>query len=140
MKTTKMIVGLLFVILTISSCKKYPDGPAISLRSKTERVANNWRVEKAMDGSNDVTSDFERYEITFTKGHRASLSASYKFFGVTYSFITEGTWSFASSNEKLVVDYESDTADRVYIILRLKEDEMWLREEGGTLELHLVSR
>ena len=127
-------------ISSITSCKKYPDGPEISLRSKTERVANNWRVEKAMDGNSDVTSDFEKYDITFTKGHRATLSANYKFFGATYAYTTEGTWSFASNNEKLVVDYDSDSADRTYIILRLMEDEMWLREEGGTLVLHLVTR
>lgn len=135
-------IGLLLSVLflTTPSCKKYEEGPYVSLRSKTERVANNWRVEKAMNGNTDITSDFERYEIIFTTSNRASIIAAYKFFGTTYAYITEGTWSFNGNKEKLIVDYENNEADRVYFILRLSEDEMWLREEGSALELHLVTR
>jgi hypothetical protein len=38
------------------------------------------------------------------------------------------------------MDFENDDADRTYQILRLKEDEMWLREIGGEDELHLMPR
>ncbi len=141
MKRNKIILSLIIIIvLSIASCKKYPDGPFLSLRSKTERVANAWRVGQAIDNGSDVTSDYNKYELTTTKGGNASLSAKYKFLGINYEYVTNGTWVFVSDKEKISFNFENDDADAVYQILKLKEDEMWLKKDGGTLELHLVTR
>ena len=40
--------------------------------------------------------------------------------------------------EDLSFDFENNAADAIYEILRLKENELWLREKGGDLELHLA--
>ncbi len=145
MKQSTLLALLPFLTMSlitflIFSCKKYPDGPNFSWTSATERVANNWKVGKALDGNTDVTSDFEKYEITFTKNYAATLSAKYKAFGITYQYVTEGTWSFGDNEKKLIVNYNDDNADKTYIILKLAEDEMWLKEEGTNLELHLIPR
>lgn len=137
-KTVLVAMGIL--IISITACKKYPDGPLISFRSKTERVANNWRVGQALDNGSDVTSSYNKYELSLTKGGSASLTAMYTFLGTKYEYTTNGTWTFVSSNEKLSMDFENNDADAVYKILRLKEDEMWLQKDGGSLELHLVPR
>ncbi|MEO8151064.1 MAG: hypothetical protein ABI723_25750 [Bacteroidia bacterium] len=138
MKNKKLLLGISLIVITLSSCKKYEDGPLISLRSREERVANNWRIEKAMDNGNDITSDIDNYHVSFTKGGEATLTAKYNFLGVTYTFSTHGTWSFENKDEKIKVDYEDDNADATYLILRLKEKELWVREEGNDLEIHLV--
>ena len=140
MKSTKAIILAAAVLLGAASCKKYEEGPMLSLRSKKERVANDWRIGKAMNGDEDVTSDFDEYHVVFTKDNKTTLTATYKFLGTTYRFTTSGTWSFESDKEKLKVDYENDDADNTYLIIRLTEKEMWLREEGSSLELHLVPR
>lgn len=138
MKTIKLLMFIAGCTALMTSCKKYDDGPTISLRSRSERVANNWRVDGATDNGNDVTNSFQRYEVSFTKGGDATLVAHYSFIGIDYDYSTSGTWSFESSDEKIRVDYQNDAADATYLILRLKEKELWLKQEGTNLELHLV--
>jgi hypothetical protein len=123
--------------VALSSCSKYEDGPAFSLRSKTERMSNTWRVEKAMENGSDVTSDFEQYQLQMLSDGGATLAALYTLGDLTFEFQTSGTWSFENKSEDVRLDFENDAADRTYEILRLKEDELWLREKGGTLELQL---
>lgn len=138
MKNKKLLLAASLVIISITSCKKYDDGPAFSLRSREERIANDWHIEKAMEGGNDVTSDFDNYHVTLRKNGSTTLTAKYIFLGTEYEFATGGTWSFQDKDEKIKVDYENDAADATYIILRLKEKELWLLREGDDLELHLI--
>ena len=132
------ILALLIIISGMYSCKKYDEGPLVSLRSKSERIANDWRIEKAIDNGNDVSGDFDKYQISLSKDGDAYLTAHYRFLGVEYDYTTSGKWRFENNSEKLVVDYEDDSADAAYFILRLKEKELWVRQENTNLELHLV--
>ncbi|MBK6830132.1 MAG: DUF5004 domain-containing protein [Flavobacteriales bacterium] len=128
----------LVAVTGLMGCKKYDDGPMFSLRSREERISNTWRIDRAMNGSDDVTSAFDQYELRLTKAHDASLTATYTLFGTDFSFTTSGTWSFENKDEDLRLDFEDSDADETYQILRLKETELWLREKGGDLELQLV--
>ena len=47
----------LVMVLSMASCKKYEEGPAISLTSRSERVANTWTIDRAIADGNDVTSE-----------------------------------------------------------------------------------
>jgi hypothetical protein len=47
---------------------------------------------------------------------------------------------FLSDKEKISFDFANDDADGVYEILKLKEDEMWLKEDRGSKEFHFVPR
>ena len=134
---TQMLIAM-SVGLFISGCNKYDDGPSISFRSREERIANNWRVESAKKGTNDVTSSFTQYELRLTKDRDAALQADYELGSLTFSFQTTGSWDFENNDEDLRLDFEDNAADDTYEILRLKEDELWLREKGDDLELHLV--
>ena len=134
---TRSMIALV-AITGLMGCKKYDDGPTFSLRSRKKRISNTWRIDRAMNGSDDVTSAFDQYELRLTKDHDASLTATYTLFGTDFSFTTSGTWSFENKDEDLRLDFEDGDADETYQILRLKETELWLREKGGDLELQLV--
>lgn len=140
MKKGSYISLFIGLTLLIASCKKYEEGPALSLRSKTERVANSWRIAQALDNGNDVTSQYNKFELDLTKGGSATLSAEYTFFNSELKYITDGTWVFVSNKEKISLNFENDDADGVYTILKLKEKEMWVKKDGDTVELHLVPR
>ena len=141
MINTRTTLLLAFTVtLLATSCKQYDDGQMFSLRSKTERISNTWRVDKATNGGNDVTSSFDQYELQLLSNGDATLAALYSLGSLSFEFETTGTWSFEDSKEDLRLDFENDAADRTYEILRLKEDELWLQDNGGGLELHLVSR
>lgn len=135
----KKIAIIMALILGVSTgCKKYEEGPVISLRTKKARVANTWKIEKAFNDGQDVTSSYDQYELYMSKDGDAKLVAIYAYGDFTGEFETDGTWKFEDSKETLVLDYEDDDADEKYQILKLKENELWLREEGQDTELHLI--
>lgn len=124
------------IITTVlfAGCKKYEEGPAVSLRSKKARMENTWEIDRAYnrDGE-DITDEYDEYELRMTKDGDAELRAEY--FGVSVD--TEGTWEFEDNKEEVRLDFENDDADRLYHILRLKEDELWLEDHDGGDELRL---
>ena len=141
MKTGKLILGLsLIATMTFASCKKYDEGPIISLRSKKERVANTWQIEAAYNDGEEVTEEYEEYTVKFTKDGDAELAALYSWGDFSFEYETNGTWSFMNNAEELEVDYENDDADEVYQILKLEEDELWLRVKGEEDEIHLMPK
>lgn len=138
---TIKLLGIFFLLgASMQSCKKYADGPAISLIPKKDRVANTWIVEKALADSQDVTSDYDQYEIYLTNDGDAQLTADYTVFGVTYTTATNGTWEFTNDESNIRFDYEDDSQDAEYQILKLTEKEFWLRKVGEELELQLKEK
>ena len=126
--------------LLIFSCEKYENGPAISLIPRNERIANTWVIEKAIQNDEDVTSQYDQYEVYYTSDGDSELSAEYTAFGLEFQTETQGTWSLANNDEDLVVDYQDDSEDEEYQILKLTSKELWLREKGEDLELHLAQK
>lgn len=132
-----LLIGLPMFFI---SCKKYEEGPALSLRSKKERVANTWEIEKAYDDGEDVTDSYDQFELQLLNNGEATLAAIYTYGDFTFEAETNGDWSFENNKEELRLDFEDDDADRTYQILRLKEDELWLREKGDDVELRLKTK
>ena len=141
MKKGKILLSAIGILLISSTgCQKYPEGPLLSIHSKTERVANDWKVAQALDNGNDVTTDYNEYELNLSKSGGATLSAKYVVLGSTLEFVTDGKWAFVNNKEKLSFDFENNAGDGIYRILKLKEDEMWLKQDDGSVELHFVSK
>jgi hypothetical protein len=139
MNTIKISILLtVLIFLAFTSCNKYEDGPVLSFVSRNERVANTWKMDKAIDNGLDVTSSYDRYIVTLTKSGSASFTAHFSLLSLEYDYVTNGTWSFESNDDKLKLDYENDLVDATYVILKLKEKELWLRQENAELELHLA--
>ena len=130
MKTIKQTIAWSVLILVVASgCRKYNEGPGLSLRSKTARVSNEWKVESAYDykDSVTVTQDYmgETWEFTkdgeFMERDNGTIEKN-------------GTWNFTPEKDSLQVKVITDIDS--YYILRLKENEIWLRDKDE--ELHLV--
>lgn len=133
----KKIATLSLAIGLLASCKKYEDGPYVSLIPKKERVANTWIIENAYENGNEVTDNYDQYELFLSKDGDTKLVAIYTFGDFTAEFETDGTWMFENNQETITVDYENNDADNSYQILRLQEKSLWVREKGGEIELHL---
>jgi hypothetical protein len=136
MKTTKSIILTLVAVILSTGCK-YEEGPAISLRTKKARMENTWNIEKAMDDGEDVTDSYDNYTLRLDKTGDASLTASYSYGPFAYTGTTDGTWDFTNDKNDLKLDFEDDDADMEFQILKLTNEELWLREKGEDLELHL---
>jgi hypothetical protein len=139
MKRIKSVAALIMVsVLLAFGCQDYPDGPTVSLIPKADRVANNWKIGEALDNGTNVTPDYSKYELALSRGGVANLTANYAVLGIAYDYVTEGTWQFVSDEQKISFDFENDAADGVYEILKLESNDMWLKKDGSTLELHFV--
>jgi hypothetical protein len=123
------LAGMILCVSLLTSCKKYEEGPAFSLRSKTERVANTWRIEYAWDriDSVNITTDCSGETWEFTKKNDFVKRDN----GIVDK---TGSWEFVSNKEQITIRLPLTT--HTYEILRLKEKELWLRDSEE--ELHLV--
>ncbi|MBW8050894.1 MAG: hypothetical protein FVQ77_11275 [Cytophagales bacterium] len=154
MKTIKrtlkglLITGLAIICMT--GCKKYDEGPAISLRSKTKRVVNLWKLDKYYWNGTEATSSLliSGYTEEYTKS--GSYTRSYvdkdgDFFSET------GNWEFDDKKDNLVIksvssieltNNNSTVTNTNSTILKLKENEMWYSfENGGDLhEFRFVTK
>lgn len=129
-----LMASALFILGPLTSCKKYEDGPYISLRSKTERVANTWKAERVTDNGEDKTSDYSDFRITLTKGGDYTITP-----GGTFSISSSGTWSFINDKDDIQTISKpvlGMSTTNTYKILKLKENEMWLVD--GSKEYHLI--
>ena len=130
MKTLKLTTLLLALALIFgfTSCK-YEDGPGISLRSKTARVAGEWIIEKTIDSDGDETTFTADESPVYKFEKDGTMEASWTFLGTTST--TKYTWELTDSKKKISltdVDDGEVTSDE---ILRLTNDEMWIKDSDG---------
>jgi hypothetical protein len=139
-KHTQILFIALAMIVVLPACKKYPDGPAVSLRSKKARLANNWSIDKVLGAGLDITAAF----VTDKKNYNLEIkddgtfTENYETGGNVNTVI--GTWKF--SKDKKYVDMHYPLVSFSWEILRLKQDELWLKSTimGVIYERHLVSK
>lgn len=121
--------------LTITqSCSKYEDGGLISLRSKTDRLSNQWKVENYKVNDTDYTSLVSSYVETFSKNGSYSYS---------WTLLNgEGTWAFQNKDMEVKLTGGSAQTSRTLYLLKLEEKELWYYYMDGNdkHEYHMVSQ
>ena len=139
----KITIALIPVLFFLSSCKKYPDGPGLSLISKTERLSNSWKVSQVLENDVDKTSD---YQFAFTDynlviKNDGNYTINYKALGIL-TVNESGKWTFNGDKTKVILDPSSNNnPNNELVILKLMEDELWLLDEdnnGAKLEFHFI--
>lgn len=125
MNITKWIAGVAIIAACLTSCKKYPEGPAISLRSKTARVANTWKVEQYTVNGVDYTSQLTNsgYIETYDKDGIYSYSNNL--------ISGSGKWEFANGKEEIKRSGVSGQSSENLVILKLKENAFWYYYMNG---------
>jgi hypothetical protein len=132
----KLIWGALFFMLV--SCKKYEEGPVVSLKSKTERLANTWKVEKAMENGENKLSEYNNIRITLT---REGYYFYYTVGLASFSFSFTGSWKLVNDNKVMEAEVKDGAGVPIikrYKIIRLKENEVWLIDLDNMRELRLI--
>ena len=139
MKTKNIILALSICTATItlssiSSCKKYPEGPEFTLRTRTERLANTWAIDNYSVNGSDYTSLVSSYTETFTK--KGAYTYSWSFFSGS------GTWEFQNKDKEVKLTGSDSHASRTLIILKLEEKSLWYYYMDGNdrHEYHLIEK
>ena len=146
MKVLKQILffSICIVLYTFSGCKKYPDGPLISLLSKEGRLTGEWDVESfSIDGydSTSYLKSLPLYGIYVFGKHEEGEGNFFSFRSKDYPNVTTpiythvGYWKFTNKKESVFIHMENYTPqsagafranDITWDIKRLKNKELWL--------------
>jgi len=141
-KLNVFLLTVLASILMLTSCSPYEEGPAISLRSRTERLCNEWRLTRLyINGTEQTLSSFDQ-QTTLEFKDNGTVNYSYAVMDSTAIVITgSGTWEFNDDQTEVftTITYTlGGTEKDTFKILRLKEEELWLEnnEDGDVVETH----
>lgn len=127
-KLTIALSAAVLLAASLGSCKKYEEGPALSFRSKADRVINVWDVKYALEDGKDKTFLYKDLTLDFMEDGRFVLSNLDEMDSV---YTNKGFWDLVNDKEdiRLLFNDPPIPNDRItYDILRLKEDEFWIRE------------
>ena len=133
-----------------AGCRKYQDGPSLTVVSKTERIARDWILDIAITERGSVRTNISsRYPEMRMRFRRDSLI-------VLFAPVTEklyGNWELAENKEAItwVVDHDPlteivseldifgtptlmsyDSLER-FDIRRLTTDELWLKDKFNAI-------
>jgi len=135
---------LALTILTawsLGGCSKYEDGPSFSLRSKKERVTNNWVATRVFRNDIEETNFYSLYGMEFQRngGFVGRIDRSDDTLGLTER---AGTWQLTAANTQIEItflepDPDTDQEKLFLTIRRLAEDELWVSfiYRGDTYDL-----
>jgi len=104
MNKIKRLVIVTLAIVALSSCKKYEEGPWLSLRSKTARITGNW----------SLTSGFVQSSSTRDGIYRTEYKD-----GVSIDYVTENDTSYSS---KSTYDVSMNIAKDGYAVIHTNYD------------------
>jgi len=138
MKTINKTTAFLFLMIgmicmTFNDCKKYPDGPILSLHSRIERVVHTWKVESYTLNGNDQTSLYADYNETYTKDGN--------YFYTWGNFSGSGKWEFQDNDDQIFVFGIQGQPSETLIILKLEQDKFWYYYMDGNdrKEFHMIN-
>ncbi|MDI6833214.1 MAG: lipocalin family protein [Bacteroidales bacterium] len=141
-KLNVILLTVVASVLMLTSCSPYEEGPAISLRSRTERLCNEWRLTRLyINGTEQTLSSFDQ-QTTLEFKDNGTVNYSYAIMDSTAIVITgSGTWEFNDDQTEVFtkITYTiGGTVTDTFTILRLKEEELWLEnnQDGDVEETH----
>jgi hypothetical protein len=117
------------IFISIISCKKYEEGPCVSIFSKKQRLCGQiWTIDKVYKGTKDYTNAWTsldpNYSITYERDGTYYASWNYD--------ISEGEWKFTSDKNYLIRNPNSG-GEFKFKIISLKSDQLRLNDEADTL-------
>ncbi len=137
MKTQKILKICLgaFILLSVS-CKKYPEGPGVSLTSKKARMANLWTIEKYV-----TKSGTEYKEVVFDSNLNDTIGfvldldkdggLEYHFGGSHGLENIKGKWEFFNNKTELKII--SGTESEEFLIRKLKNKQLTIEDSVGNV-------
>jgi hypothetical protein len=131
---TTLIVCAVLILLGVQGCQKYSDGPMISLNSKTERVANTWKVDNYKLNGDDFTSLVSGYTETYSKDGNYSYSWG--------ALSGTGTWAFQNKDAEIRITGTNNQTTVTLYIQKLEEKQFWYYYMDGNdkKEFHMIQQ
>ncbi|MFN6945848.1 MAG: hypothetical protein ACK4ND_12945 [Cytophagaceae bacterium] len=134
-KTATLIILMgLFMGPIFQSCKKYPENPLIVMKSRSERVANTWKVDTVKKNGDDYTSFLQGYSETYIKNGAYSYQ-----WGLANG---SGVWEFQNKDKEIKLTGNDGHSSRTLFIEKLQENDFWYYYFDGNDKyvVHLITK
>lgn len=136
MKKQIITIAIMAVLgtVTVSSCKKYEDGPSFSLLSKKSRLEGPWKLESATQNGTDITALFvlalgANYVLEIEK------DGNYRTEGTNP---VKGSWSLGEDKDDIrFMSSAAGSTEESYRILRLTSKELWLKQTDTNGDVYI---
>ncbi len=144
----KRIASILFfafaILVSVSSCRKYEEGPNVSLRTKKARITNNWKYESAQVNGNEVSLD------PFYAKQKHYFYRDGKYIQTIIDPVTlearnlQGNWVLYDNDRKIAITVKIPPANldstTNYSILKLKVASQFIRRSPRHIIYHNFRR
>lgn len=128
MRATIFVAAVAMFIASAASCKKYDEGPMVSLWPRKERISNKWQFTSVTINAKDTTSVFNDHVVEYTdKGTAIYQIGDKKYFG---------NWQLNNGGTDLDVTYDS-FGRMSFEIIMLKEKMLKYRDKNSNWEYKL---
>jgi hypothetical protein len=138
-----IIFFVLATIISISSCNKYENGPSVSFRSKVHRIANTWKYENYVVNGVELAGnpEYQTLKQFWAPNGEMNTTSINQVTGLASS--VSGKWELVDNDKKIRVTQNNVVQGipdlvTMYTILKLANNEMWLRSGDLSTDIHLV--
>ena len=128
-----MFAMVSIAMVTITSCSKQKEDPAITLPSKKNLIVNTWAIEKYFENGEDMTDQI----LPFLGNYSLEFRKDGTFNELIDGDGESGKWKMDSKEENLEMLYDGTTDSDTLKILRLAGKEMWLMQDDGVTKIEV---
>lgn len=131
MKILKTTLLIAFGAMMVVSCGKYEDGPGFTVLTKKMRLSGTWRAVEYVDSDGTSTTTTDPATTEFTKDGSLILKSN----DPNADFTFNGSWEFQNDKENLALTITAfgTSSTEILEILRLTNDELWLKDSDGDI-------
>jgi len=130
----KNVLSISLILLLLSSCIKYEEGPSFSFLSKEKRLTRSWELTKVeyYDGQDSTYSEGTIYPFYLEFSKDKSLNYKVQKNGVLEEFVTSWDWHLDTWGLTLDLpdNISGNNGFRNYQILRLAKKELWIYDRA----------
>jgi len=123
-----LLAAAVVTILNFSSCGKYEDGPSFSLKTKMNRLTQEWEVIKI---GNELMDNDTKLYLDFEKDGDFKFKYTYIYNNQPTTYVYTGEWEWDDSKETIEVIIDNTLLE--WKVKRLTSNELWFEDKDNDL-------
>jgi hypothetical protein len=116
----RLALFILLGCIIIPSCKKYDEGPSLSILGKQQRLTGKWELTSFFLNENEINIT-NKTDLTINKNGTFSTSILIG----TNTFSNNGNWTFSDKKESLLLTYSAQNTED-WTIKRLSNKQLFI--------------
>ncbi len=109
MRLVALFIFTFSLVVLTPSCSKYPNGPGFTLRTKSNRLVNDWKLTSYMENGVEYIDAVPQLKMVIEKDGTYSRHSTELVLNQLQSVFEHGTWAF--NDEKTSMFLQAEDAD-----------------------------